>query len=119
MPWVKEICEDAICAIFCGGVKGLFGVSMFSSQEVEEIGNLQSLAESIAAKSPKFVTNPRICDGIQKGDMGSLKEFAANAQPEVVAVGVVSAAKLVCGKAAKTRFRDVLMGACLNLVGCN
>ena len=31
---------------------------------------------------------------------------------------VVTAAELVCTKSLKQRFADVLMGACMNLVGC-
>lgn len=33
-------------------------------------------------------------------------------------IGVVTAAELVCNKAFKQRFAEVLMGACMNLAGC-
>jgi hypothetical protein len=55
---------------------------------VREIANLRALAESIVAKSTKFITRTEICDGIRQGNINSLKEFAMNAKPEVVAAFV-------------------------------
>ena len=69
-------------------------------------------------KSPEIVTEPIVCEGIRKGQKSALDTFAKNASPEAVAAGVVTAAELVCTKSFKERFGNVLMGACMNLVGC-
>jgi hypothetical protein len=119
MPWIKEVCEDAICATGLGIVKGLFGVSVYTSDEVKEAANLQQLVASVLSKSPEFVTDSVICDSIKMGQTTGLESFAKTAPPEIVDAGVVAAATVVCNKAFKERFKAILMGACLNLVGCS
>ena len=52
------------------------------------------------------------------GKLGGSQPPVNPAPPEALTAGVVTAAELVCGKAFKQRFGEVLMGACLNLVGC-
>ena len=48
MPWIKEVCEDTICATGLGIVQGLFGVSVYTSKEVEEASSrLFKINESI------------------------------------------------------------------------
>ena len=74
---------------------------------------LKKLTLSVLQKSPDLATDPIICEGIKKG-----QHFAKTAPPEAVAAGVVTAAELVCSKSFKSRFTEVLMGACMNLVGC-
>ena len=118
MPWIKDVCEDIICGGSLGVVKGVFGISLFTAAETEEINSLKKLAFSVMEKSPEIVTEPLVCEAIQKGQKSGLETFAKNASPEAVAAGVVTAAELVCTKSFKDRFRDVLMGACMNLVGC-
>ena len=118
MSWIKEVCEDAICGSTLGIVKGIFGTSMFTEAETEEIVNLKKLALSVMEKSPKIVTEPVVCEAIREGQKSALDTFAKNASPEAVAAGVVTAAELVCTKSFKQRFADVLMGACMNLVSC-
>ena len=118
MPWIKEVCEDVICGVSLGIVKGVFGISFFTEAEVKEIHSLKKLTLSVIEKSPKIVPDPVICEGIRKGQQAALDKFSKNASPEVVAAGVVTAAELVCTKSFKARFTKVLMGACLNLVGC-
>jgi len=118
MPWLKDVCEDAICGSSLGIVKGVFGISLFTQAETEEINNLKTLALSVMEKSPEIVTEPIVCEAIRKGQKSALDTFAKNASPEAVAAGVVTAAELVCAKSFKQRFTDVLMGACMNLVGC-
>jgi len=118
MPWIKDVCEDVICGGSLGVVKGVFGISLFTAAETEEINNLKKLALSVMEKSPEIVTDPAICEAIRKGQKSALDTFAKTASPEVVAAGAVTAAELVCTKAFKQRFSDVLMGACMNLVGC-
>ena len=118
MPWIKEVCEDAVCGTTLGIVKGVFGVSLFTEGETEEINSLKKLAVSVIEKSPEIATDSVVCEGLRNGQKAALETFAKNASPEVVAAGVVTAAELVCAKSFKSRFRDVLMGACLNLAGC-
>jgi len=118
MSWLKDVCEDAICGSSLGIVKGVFGISLFTEAETVEINNLKNLALSVMEKSPEIVTEPIVCEAIRKGQKSALDTFAKNASPEAVAAGVVTAAELVCAKSFKQRFTDVLMGACMNLVGC-
>ena len=37
MPWVRTVCEDAVCGCFLGITKGVFGVSLYTAEEAEEI----------------------------------------------------------------------------------
>jgi hypothetical protein len=80
--------------------------------------SLKQLALSVMAKSPEMVGEPILCEAIRQGQKSALETFAKKATPEAVSAGVVVAAELVCKKAFTQRFADVLMGACLNLVGC-
>lgn len=118
MPWIKELFVDTVCGTCLGIVNGAFGISVFTTAEVEEISDLKKLALSVMEKSPDIVTDPIVCESIRNGQKYGLEMFANNASPEVVAAGVVTAAQLVCAKSFKQRFADVLTGACLNVVGC-
>jgi hypothetical protein len=118
MAWMKDVCVDAICGSCLGVIKGVFGISVFTTEEVEEISSLKNLALSIMKKSPTTITDPIVCDAIRKSQRHGLEIFAKNASPEAIAAGVVTAAELVCTKSFKQRFADVLTGACLNIVGC-
>jgi hypothetical protein len=118
MPWIKNVCEDVLCGGSLGIVKGVFGVSIFTESETEEINSLKQLALSVMEKAPKIATEPIICDGIRNGHKSALEAFTKGLSPEAVAVGVGTAAELVCTKSFKERFAGVLMGACLNLVNC-
>jgi hypothetical protein len=118
MPWIKEVCEDVVCGGSLGVIKGIFGISVFTEAETEEINRLKSLALSVMKKSPEIVTEPIVCEAIRKGQKSALEKFANNASPEAVTAGVVTAAELVCTKSFKQRFTNILMGACLNLTGC-
>ena len=118
MPWIRDVCTDAVCGACLGVVKGAFGTSVFTSDEVTEISNLKALALSVMEKAPTTVTDPLICESIRKGQQYGLENFAKTASPEAIAAGVVTAAELICAKSFKQRFADVLTGACLNIVGC-
>ena len=120
MPWfnLKNVCEEVFCGGTLGVVKGVCGISLFTASETEKITSLKKLALSTIEKSPKISSEPIVCDAIKSGQKYALENFAKTASPEVVSAGVVTAAELVCTKAFKDRFKDVLMGACLNLVGC-
>ena len=93
MSWIpqafQEACEDALCGGGLGMVKGILGVSLFTSKEVEEINSLKKLALSVLEKSLEIKTDPIICEGIQAGKIAALDSFAKKASPEVVAAGVV------------------------------
>lgn len=115
MPWLKETCQEGICGIGLGIAKGVFGVSLFTSDEVTDINNCKKLALSVFEKSPEIVTDPAICEAIRQGKKSGLDAFVAKTSAEAFAV---AAAETVCTQAFKKRFADVLMGACLNLVGC-
>ncbi len=88
MPWIKDVCEDIVCGGSLGVVKGVFGISLFTVAETEEINNLKKLALSVMEKSPEIVTEPLVCEGIRKGQKSALDAFAKNASP----AGVVTAA---------------------------
>jgi len=118
MAWLKDVCEDVICGGSLGVIKGVFGITFFTQTEAEEIHNYKKLALSVMEKSPEIVTDSVVCEAIRQGQKSGLDAFSKKASPEVVAAGVVAAADLVCNKAFKQRFADVLMGACLNLTGC-
>jgi hypothetical protein len=116
--WVREVCEDILCGGGLGIVKGLFRVALFTEKELEEVHSLKKLALSVIEKSPNITTDSVICESIKRGEQIGLENFIKNAPPEAVKAGVVTAAELVCNKSFKARFTKVLMGACLNLVGC-
>jgi hypothetical protein len=118
MPWIKNVCVDAVCGSALGIAKGMFGISLFTADEAQEIVSLKKLALSVIEKSPSIVSEPLMCEAMKAGQQSALETFSRTATPEIVAAGVVTAAELVCGKALKQRFSEVLMGACLNLVGC-
>lgn len=73
---------------------------------------------SVVEKSPELVTEPIICEAIKNAQKSGLESFAKNLPPEAVANTIVTAAELVCAKSFKQRFGEVLMVACLNIVGC-
>ncbi len=64
MPWIREVCEDLVCGVGLGVVKGIFGISRFTSAETEEIVALKKLAASTIEKAPEFVTDKLVCEGI-------------------------------------------------------
>ena len=69
MPWIQNIYIqniyiDAICGSTLGLVKGLFGVSVFTEAEVEEIYSLKQLALSVLEKDPKLQTESIVCESI-------------------------------------------------------
>lgn len=91
MVWLKEICEDVVCGGALGIVKGVFGISLFTETETEEINSLKELALSVLEKSPEIVTESILCAAIQKGQKSALDTFTKNVSPEAVAAGVVRA----------------------------
>lgn len=128
MPWinnVKDVCGDVVCGSCLGLVKGVFGVSLFTTAETEEINSLKSLALSVMQKSPEVIkdnADAAVCQRVKTGNQATrktaLEQFTKNASPEDVTAGVVATAELVCKKSFYARFAGVLKGACLNLLGC-
>lgn len=119
MAWFKEVCSDLVCGCVLGIMDGIFGVPLFTGPEVKEITAFNKLAASIIEKSGEIGgTDAAICQGIRNGQMSALETFSKNPPQEVVQAGAVVAAEVICSKAFKSRFRTVLIGACLNLVGC-
>ena len=104
MPWIKDICVDALCGASLGVVKGIFGISVFTESEIDEINSLKQLALSVMKKAPEILTEPIVCDGIRNGQKSALDTFTKGLSPEAVAVRVGTAAKLVCTKSFKERF---------------
>ena len=99
-------------------MKGVFGLSLFTESEIEEIISLKKLALCVMEKAPEIAIAPLVCEGIRNGQKSALETFTNSLSPEAVALGVGAAAELVCTKSFKERFTGVLMSACLNLVGC-
>lgn len=112
------MCGDVICGGALGVVRGIFDVSLFTASETEEIMNYKPLALSVMEKAPEIITKPIIYETIKEGQKLGLEIFAKSASPEVVTDGIFAAAEVVCIKAFSTRFRKVLLGACLDLTGC-
>lgn len=56
MPWLKEVCQDAVCGISLELAQGVFGMAAFTTAEVEEIHSFKKLALSTIEKSPEFTT---------------------------------------------------------------
>lgn len=71
-------------------------------------------------KSPPLqaVADPRLCRDLANGDQGALAYIVENAPPEAVTSGLVAASQIVCKAAFRDRFKEVLIGACINLAGC-
>lgn len=118
MPWIKDFCVDAVCGTTVGLINSVFGTSYYDETDWKEISSLKKLTISVMEKSPKLVTEPVICEAIKNGQQTGLDNFLKNVPPEVATGGVVAAAEVVCRKAFQQRFKNILMGACLNLVGC-
>jgi hypothetical protein len=118
MPWFKNVCIEVFYGGTLGVLKGAFGISLFTESETEELNSLKQLALSVMRKAPEITTDPIICEGIRNGRKSALESFTNGLSPEAVAVGVGTAAELVCNKSFKQRFASVLMGACLNIVNC-
>lgn len=53
MPWLKEVCQDAVCGISLELAQGVFGMAAFTTAEVEAF---KKLALSTIEKSPEFTT---------------------------------------------------------------
>jgi hypothetical protein len=115
MPaFITSICKEAVCGIVTGSLEGIFGISLFSPVEAEEIYRLKKLSLSVMAKSKIVASDPALCQEIANGSSTALQTFINQTPSEVVA----ASAAVVCQKAFLTRFKGVLMGACLNLTGC-
>jgi hypothetical protein len=112
--FITDVCKEAICGIITGSLEGLFGISLFSPVEAEEIYRLKKLSLSVMAKSNIVATDPALCQEIAKGSSTALQTFINQTPSEVVA----ASAAIVCEKAFLSRFKVALMGACLNLTGC-
>jgi hypothetical protein len=93
MPWFKYLCTDVLCGGSLGIVKGVFGLSIFTESETEEIVSLKKLALSVMQKAPEIVTEPIICEGIRNGPKSALETFTKRLSPEGVAAGVGTAAE--------------------------
>ena len=118
---IKENCVDAVAGAVTGICRGVFGIPLFTGPEAEEVSHLKSLALSVMEKAPSLAdqaTDPIICEAIKKSKEVALEKALKNMPKEAIAVGAVETARVVCGKAFRDRFSEVLMGACLNLVGC-
>lgn len=77
--YIKDVCAKAFSGLAAGGI---FGVSLFSNSEVEEIENLKKLSVSIISKSPDFMTDRFICEEIIKDSKTDLQTFINNAPSE-------------------------------------
>jgi hypothetical protein len=64
MPWIREVCVNVLCDGSLGIVKGVFGISLFTESETEEINSLKQLALSVMEKAPEIVTGLIVCEGI-------------------------------------------------------
>jgi hypothetical protein len=112
---MQSLCKDAVCGIVEGSLEGIFGITLFSPGENEEIYLLKRLSLSGMAKSNLVTTDPAICQEISKGSSAALQTFMD--QPSSSEI-VAATALVVCEKAFLGRFKKVLMGACMNLTGC-
>lgn len=111
--WVKKACIDGACGLISGVAEDI-GVNLYSPSEVENISQIKTLAAGLMSQSPFFSTDKAICEQIKNCNKPALTELLKNVSNESFAKGVA----FVCASACQDRMRDVLMGACLNLVGC-
>lgn len=80
---------------------------------------MKRLVESVLKKSPEFITEESVCEGIKDGSVTALGKFKSNLPSEAVETGIGAAAILVCKKAFLPRFREVLMDACVAITRCS
>jgi hypothetical protein len=113
MGLIKKVCTEAFYGIASGVTKGVFGITSVSDLEVQNIEQLKKLTLSGLPRSADFSPDPSIGKGILKGSLPVLQTFLDNAPSKLVAAG----AAVICQKAFRERFKDLLMGACLNLTG--
>ena len=114
-----EACFEAGCGLCLGFVKGICDVSLYTTQEFEEVESLKKLTESVLKKSSEFISEESVCEGIKDGSLKALSKFKSNLPPEAVEAGVGAAATLVCKKTFLPRFRDILMDACVTITHCS
>jgi hypothetical protein len=76
---------------YLGIVKGVFGLSIFTESETEEINSLKKLALSVMEKAHEIVTEPIICEGIRNGQKSALETFTKRLSPGAVAAAVGTA----------------------------
>jgi hypothetical protein len=93
MARIKELCKEAICEGSLGVVQGVFGISLFTAAEAEEINALKALTLSVMKKAPEVLTAPIICEGIRNGQKATLDTFTQGLSPESIAADVVVAAQ--------------------------
>ena len=120
MGWMNYAKDEAInvCSGFClGMVQGIFGISIYTDVEIEEIHNLKTLALSIVSKWPPQIADPNFCRQAAEGLKSGSESVIETSYP-FLPVTAAAAADLVCSKAILPRFQKILAGACLNLIGC-
>lgn len=99
-----------------GILKGTLGYDLYSPKEFSDIDILKKLTASLLSKSEPFVNDPALCkEIIETGSVPALKQALKNVPSEAIAAG----GAIVCEYAFRERMQKVLMGACLNLVGCS
>lgn len=67
-----EACFEATCGLGLGFVKGVCGVRFYTAQEFEEVQSLKKLTDSVLRKSPEFIPDESICEGIKEGSLIAL-----------------------------------------------
>ena len=59
---------------------------------------MKRLVESVLKKSPEFITEESVCEGIKDGSVTALGKFKSNLPSEAVETGIGAEAILVCKK---------------------
>jgi hypothetical protein len=118
MPWATNACADKIYGSTLGIVNGIFGLSFFTKDETDEITSLKKWALLATEKVPDITTDPAICASIRNSQKSGLTNFYKTTLNEMVAAGSVNIAELVYNKNFNERFKEILMGARINLIGC-
>lgn len=65
-----EACFKVSCGLCLDFVKGVCGVSFYTTQEFEEVESLKKLTE--------FITEESVCEGIKDGNVKALNKFRSN-----------------------------------------
>lgn len=47
MAWIEKTCNEAVCGLVSGVAERFFDITLFSPDEVIEIGDLKTLVESV------------------------------------------------------------------------
>ena len=93
----------------------------YSAEEVVEIESLKELTASVSMQTSGLARCPseEICNGVRNTNSQYLDKFLRLISNDPQSLVLISTVKAVCTKSFNDKFKQFLLGACLNLVGCS